>query len=179
MYLEGVDFNSCRSERPVSHGMYSQSVTDLELSYEYTIYDIMSQYAYGRTDQLTEKEVWIGSIMGRSGAGSRLQREQSDFMKSRFNRELCDIVSWMEDKTSDADRGFTCLAVACLYVAVRKPSTIATQKLSAPTQSFAWFAAGLCLPELIEENYGSMTETASVTDGEMEALRIGLLGLGR
>ncbi|KIW30891.1 uncharacterized protein PV07_02583 [Cladophialophora immunda] len=120
--------------------------------YESSLLEIMSLYAVRRTEQLTEKEVFIGMILGRSGAGNKHQREQSDYMKSQFNHELREIKSRMRSLTEDDDdSGFVCLAAACLDVAVREPSNF-NVKLS----SFGWFAAGLCVPDIVQEQEGSV-----------------------
>lgn len=119
--------------------------------------NIMSSYGSTRSEYLTEKEVFIGSIVGRSGAGSKRRREQSDFMKSQFNAEIRDLKAWMEDQTAeDEDEdGYLCLAVACLCVAVNKPSNgyVASTKLTTRLRSFGWFAAALCVPQLVGETY--------------------------
>ncbi|OAP64177.1 hypothetical protein AYL99_00149 [Fonsecaea erecta] len=123
--------------------------------YESSLIEIMSLYAVRRTEQLTEKEVFIGTILGRSGAGSKRQREQSDYMKSQFNYELDEIKSRMEHLTmEDGDHGFLCLAAACLDVAVREPSNHDVQ-----LSSFGWFAAGLCVPDIVKEQEGSIFST--------------------
>lgn len=126
-------------------------------SYESNLFDIMSQYAIARTDYLTEKEVFIGTIIGRSGAGSKFQREQSDYMRSRFNRDLRDYKSWMEARTSRDKDEFLCLATACLYVAVKHPPRVPTGKFDTKLRSFGWFAAGMCVPELV--NDGTATQS--------------------
>ena len=113
--------------------------------------DIMSLYAIRRTEYLTEKEVFIGKIMGRSGARNRYQRERSDYMKNRFNRDLQDLKSWMKTRTTDDDDGFLSLASACLYIAVKEQSSYDV-KLS----SFGWFAAGICVREIMKEQEGSI-----------------------
>lgn len=117
-------------------------------SYESNMLEIMSLYAVRRTEHLTEKEVFIGTIMGRSGAGSKHQREQSDYMKVQFNRELQDIKSWMHYHTAGDDDGdgFVSLAAACLYVAVHEKG-----RFQVDLSSFGWFAAGLCVPEIAKE----------------------------
>lgn len=121
-------------------------------SYESNMLEIMSLYAVRRTERLTEKEVFIGTILGRSGAGSRYQREQSDYMKTRFNRDLRDIKSWMENHTADSEAdGFMTLAAACLDIAVRE-----TSRFNVNLQSFGWFAAGLCVPEIMKEREGGL-----------------------
>ncbi|OAG38067.1 hypothetical protein AYO21_07657 [Fonsecaea monophora] len=115
--------------------------------YESMLTDIMSSYAVRRTEQLTEKEVFIGKILGRSGAATKRQREQSDYMKLQFNHELRQIKSRMEVLTmDDGDSGFVCLAAACLDLAVHE-----TANRNIKLRSFGWFAAGLCVPEIVKE----------------------------
>ncbi|ETN44943.1 uncharacterized protein HMPREF1541_09818 [Cyphellophora europaea CBS 101466] len=126
---------------------------DVREYYEAEVMDIMSSYSIRRHDQLTEKEVFIGTILGRSGAASRLQREQSDYMKNHFNRSLREIKDWMVRQFPEDDGGyeFMGLAAACLYVAVEEES-----RVDASLKSFGWFAAGLCVPDLVKEQEGSV-----------------------
>ena len=140
--------------------------------------DIMTQYASGGVELLCEKEVWIGKIVGRSGAGSRFQRDQSDFMKTRFNRGLRDIKEWMGGKMANVDEGFLCLAVACLHVAVTHTSDLSASKLEAPLKSFRWFAAGMCLPELINQQFEEGSVGMNVDISPFEALRLEGLRIG-
>ncbi|KAJ9497555.1 hypothetical protein H2202_006979 [Exophiala xenobiotica] len=122
--------------------------------YESNMLEMMSLYAVHRTEHLTEKEVFIGTIMGRSGAGSKHQREQSDYMKTQFNGELRQIKTWMADQTADnEEHGFESLAAACLDVAVQEPSNF-----NVDLRSFGWFAAGLCVPEIVKRREGSAYE---------------------
>lgn len=145
-------------------------------SYEYEMLDMMTQYAPNRADLLSEKEVWIGKIVGRSGAGNKFQREQSDFMKTRFNRGMRDIKEWMEEKMAGINEGFLCLAVACLHVAVRNPMDVSNSKVNHPLKSFGWFAAGMCLPELIDERCENESVVGNREDLAYEA-RLQLAGL--
>ena len=113
--------------------------------------EIMSQYAVARTDYLTEKEVFTGEILGRSGSANKLQREQSDLIRARFNRDLRDIKSWMEEKVKNDPFDMFALAVACLDVAVNRPSKTTAGPRGDPIRSFGWFAAGMCMPELVRD----------------------------
>jgi hypothetical protein len=121
--------------------------------YELNMLDIMRGHADRRTKALTEKEVFIGTILGRSRAGSKTQRNQSDYMKARFNRDLQHIHGWMQKQFPDDNDSydFLSLAAACLHVAVKEKSQV-DSKLS----SFGWFAAGLCVPDLVKEQEGSV-----------------------
>lgn len=122
---------------------YMDLAQDVRDHYESKMLEFMSQYSIHRSDPLTEKEVFTGTILGRSGSGSRLQREQSERMKNCFNWELRDTKIWMEDHTDDED-GYLCLAVACLAVAVGRKS-----RVDESLASFGWFAAGICVPMVL------------------------------
>lgn len=131
---------------------YASIATEARNYYEVTLLEIMSRYTVHRNDWLTEKEVFTGTILGRSGAGSRYQREQSDYMRSRFNWELRDLKSWMERQTHGDEEDFVYLAAACLHHAVNKKSNI-DEKLS----SFGWIAAAMCVPALFERTEGFLS----------------------
>lgn len=121
----------------------------------------MAQYAVARTDYVTEKEVFIGTIIGKSGAGSKFQREQSDYMKARFNRDLREIQSWMEnhEQVEGVSHGFLRLAAACLYHAATMPSNVPTGRLGTSLKSFGWFSAALCVPELVNDQTSKTVAT--------------------
>jgi hypothetical protein len=114
--------------------------------YEALIWDFMSYYAISRTDSLTEKEVFIGTIMGRQGKASKKQKEWSEDMKTRFAWELRDIKGWMRERMLEDEEDITNLAIACLHVAVHEKSDLAEKE---GLKSFGWFVAGLCMPEII------------------------------
>lgn len=118
-------------------------------SYESNMLDVMSQYAVGRTEYLTEKEVFIGTILGRSGAASKYQRDQSELLNARFNRDIRDLRSWMETQAEN-NGGFLALATACLYVATTRTSNMVGGMVEGDLKSFGWFAAALCVPALVE-----------------------------
>lgn len=126
-------------------GAYAKLATEARNYYEITMLEIMSRYTVHRNDLLTEKEVFTGRILGRSGAGSRYQREQSDYMRSRFSWELRDLKSWMEKQTAGDEDKFLYLAAACLRHAVTQKSSIDEQ-----LSSFGWIAAAMCVPALFE-----------------------------
>lgn len=113
--------------------------------------DIMSQYAPARTNHLTEKEVFIGTIIGKAGANNRVRREQSDLLKARFNRDVRNDQAWMREIVKRDDFELLALAVACLHIAVKKPSGKTGGKHGPVLQSFGWFAASMCVPELLGE----------------------------
>ena len=121
--------------------------------YEGLLLSFMSLYAIRRTEVLTEKEAFLGTIMGRSGSTSKSQRQWSDEMKTRFNRELRDIKLWMQERILEDEEDIVNMAAACLYVAVKEKSEAAVQN---DLKSFGWFAAGMCVPDLVLREEGSV-----------------------
>ena len=132
------------------HMTHAREIRDY---YEGLLLSFMSLYAIRRTEVLTEKEVFLGTIMGRSSSTSKSQREWSDEMKTRFNRELRDIKLWMQDRILEDEDDIVNMAAACLHVAVKEKSEIAKQN---DLKSFGWFAAGMCVPDLVRGEEGSV-----------------------
>lgn len=124
---------------------YAKLAIEARNYYETTMKGIMSRYTVHKNDPLTEKEVFTGVILGRSGAGNKYQREQAECMKSHFNWELRDLKSWMQRQVDGDEEDFHCLAAACLSHAVNQKSNV-DEKLS----SFAWVVAAMCVPALFE-----------------------------
>jgi len=63
-------------------------------------------------------------------------------------------------QVEDRHDGYLCLAAACLYLAAKKPSNVTTGKLGTSLKSFGWFAAALCVPELVKQGDYSMSSTS-------------------
>lgn len=122
-------------------------------SYEYDLVEIMSQFGGNWASHLTEKEVFIGTIIGRSGAGSRRQREQSEVMRDRYRREVREVIAWMRgkgDEARDDDDPALPLATACLYLGMNteKEKWGGLGGREVRLRSFGWIAAGVCVREV-------------------------------
>lgn len=122
-------------------------------SYEYDLVETMVQNAVHRLDYVTEKEVFIGTILGTSGAASKRQREQSDVMKERYSRDVRDIVRWIQGKEVPEGEGGEntdsplALPMACLYQGLQtQKQKIGREEVE--LRSFGWIAAGVCMREI-------------------------------
>ena len=102
----------------------------------------MFQYSSHRTQHLSEKEVFLGTIIGKGGAGTKRQREQSLVMKQRFNREVQDTIAWIR---GDDGRALE-RATACLYLGQAVTSN-RRGGYELELRSFGWISAGVCLEE--------------------------------
>lgn len=137
---------------------------------------IMSQYAPKAVHMLSEKEVWIGKIVGRADASSKNIREKAMFMKEQFDSMLREIDGWMDDVAEHDDDKLICLYVACLHVAVREASETPSGRLDTPLKGFGWFAAAMCLPKLIRE-HRKESKQEEVDDNMLEKRRLQLADL--
>ena len=110
----------------------------------------MIQYFTHRAHNLTEKEVFLGTIIGRSGAATKRQRERSLVMKERFNREVRETIAWIRSDENVLER-----SVACLYVGqdIKKESR---GKVELELRSFGWVSAAVCMEEV--EKYQQVSE---------------------
>ena len=106
----------------------------------------MRSYSTHPNHYLSEVEVFCGSILGKIGAASRRQRENSISMKDKHERDVAYIVALINqgeenDKRAEAlERSIACLEVACTTTRVRR-------KVGSLV-SFGWIAAAVCLREV-------------------------------
>lgn len=107
---------------------------------------------------LSEVEVFIGDILGKTGALTTRQRELCISMKDRFEDILYLTVKSIrgeeydhEDGKSDADRGapehILGLSIACLRVALNEEAKIweSGKNRTSKLRSFGYVAAAMCL----------------------------------
>ena len=102
----------------------------------------MFHYSTHRAHHLTEKEVFLGTIIGRKGAASKRQREQAMVMKERFDREVRETIGWIRGDENALER-----SLACLYLG-REIKTELRGRFELKLHSFGWIAAVLCLEEM-------------------------------
>lgn len=111
---------------------------------------IMTEYAPNYRHPLSELEVFIGQIVGKTTAQNRRHRDLSTSMKERFDESVASTVDHIiRDGTKIADdsleRSMACLAVALDRVKkTRKGDTLV---------SFKYIAAAVCLKE-VEKAFG-------------------------
>jgi hypothetical protein len=107
----------------------------------------MFEFAFHRCHHLTEKEVFLGTIIAKRGAGTKRQRELAAVMKERFDREVGAINAWIRNDNDALER-----AIACLIVG-KDARKDATHRINVNLASFGWIVAATCLQEV--EKYNS------------------------
>jgi hypothetical protein len=92
---------------------------------------------------LTELEVFVGNILGRTGAQSKNQRELSTSLKEKFDDDAayfvqCIVKDGDEHSGEALERSMACLAVSL------EDRSLGRENL----QSFKYLAAAVCLREV-------------------------------
>ena len=136
-------------------------LTDKFFRYEYSLLDIMYEYGPRPNFPLSEVEVFIGNILGKTGALPTHQRELCISMKDRFADILSFTVKWIrreecdhEDAESRPERAapeyILGLSMACLWVALNEGSKIweSGKNRRSKLRSFGYVAAAVGLAEV-------------------------------
>ncbi len=120
-------------------------------------------YEYGPRPKvpLSEVEVFIGNILGKTGALTPRQRELAMSMKERFEDVLVSTVRRMTGRDSDEEEvgedagsktkeGRLGVCIACLRLALGQEgkSVGAVGKGKGSLRSFGYVAASVCLKEV-------------------------------
>ncbi|KAL8887549.1 MAG: hypothetical protein Q9215_004891 [Flavoplaca cf. flavocitrina] len=122
-------------------------------TYEAAVRDIILQYSTNPPEYLEEIEVFIGSIICRTGQRSKRQKEFTTGMKEKYDREAraymaairaCDGT---QDLDSDKWKGLR-LSMACLDVHIKQAKSNIGRLHACRTDSFGWIAAAAVLREL-------------------------------
>lgn len=116
-------------------------------SYDDHLLDTMTQYSTHPVHPLQEKEVFVGNIIGKTGAQSKRQRENSVSMKEKFERDVAFTISCIiKDPTTGRESAEALeRSIACLAVAMEEK--LARKKVGVLT-SFKYVAAAVCLKEV-------------------------------
>jgi hypothetical protein len=126
--------------------------------YEDSLLNIMYEFGPRPHLALSEIEVFIGDILGKTGALMPRQRDLCISMKDRFEDVMSYIVKWIrgnEDVQEEADcktdqvtPGVVLgLSKACLWVAINEEPKVwesGKNKVS-KLRSFGYVAAGICV----------------------------------
>ncbi|KAL8648728.1 MAG: hypothetical protein Q9226_005877 [Calogaya cf. arnoldii] len=131
-------------------------------SYEATVTDIILQYSTNPPEYLEEIEVFMGSIICRTGFRSKRQKEYTTGMKEKYDREVKAYLAAMRDpccgpdsiiatgEPSGDEETWEALrrSMACLDVGMR-PSGVKNGRIDAKTRvTFGWLAALAVMQEL-------------------------------
>jgi hypothetical protein len=113
--------------------------------YEECLQNSMIEYSDHPSRPLTELEVVIGNVLGRTGAQSKRQRELSTSLKEKFDS---DALFFVNNIIKDGDiRSEEALerSMACLSVSLEHRDQ---HKKGKQLQSFKYVAAAVCLKQV-------------------------------
>ncbi|EXJ58741.1 hypothetical protein A1O7_06171 [Cladophialophora yegresii CBS 114405] len=117
--------------------------------YESIVHDFAVDYGISFSQPLSEYEVFIGNILGRAGAQSKTQRENSQNLRQSFREALRYIVGRIvKDEGGESEHALA-RSVACLAVGIETSNSAAVRGASKEVLvSFGYVAASVCLWEL-------------------------------
>ncbi|KAF4169051.1 hypothetical protein CNMCM6936_009648 [Aspergillus lentulus] len=84
----------CNAFSPISCERWIDEATCIRLAYEDAIFSARNNYSDHPIKPLSELEVFIGSVINKSGVQTRRQRDQSQKLADEFER----IASWITDQ---------------------------------------------------------------------------------
>lgn len=114
-------------------------------SYEDNLIDTMMSYSTDSSNFVSEIEVFSGSILGRHGSQSKKQRQCSEDMKGKFDRDVAYTVQCIKYGDDRDEQDTLARSIACLFVSL---TTKNTRKRVGALISFQWIAAATCLKEV-------------------------------
>jgi len=105
----------------------------------------MAEYAPNQRYPLSELEVFIGQIIGKTADQGKRHRELSITLKERFDESVASVVDLMIRDDGEIAQDSLERAMACLHVALG-PGVLT--KYNQPLLSFKYIAAAVCLKEV-------------------------------
>jgi hypothetical protein len=104
-------------------------------------------YDYSQHPQrpVSETEVFAGNILGKTGAQSKQQREDSTTMKERFDEDVSYITNKIVRDGADPNMDALERSVACFEVSFEIGRI---RKMGEELVSFKYVAAAVCLREI-------------------------------
>ncbi|KAL8671050.1 MAG: hypothetical protein Q9168_004443 [Polycauliona sp. 1 TL-2023] len=148
----------------------------LRVSYEAAVNDIILQYSTNPPEYLEEIEVFMGSIIRRSGYRSTRQKEYTTGMKEKYDREaqvymtaMGDIDLAGEQMGDENNWEGLCRSMACLYVGLEQPKASKGRLDGSRKDTFGWIAAAVTLREL--ENFQEERDVGPLKKALQKKLR--------
>ncbi|KAI9780131.1 MAG: hypothetical protein M1839_006968 [Geoglossum umbratile] len=134
-----------RVTRLIQWRHHEENARDIKEMYEDCLMETMSQYSQSPLRRLSELEVFVGTIVGKTGIPNKRQRETSIDMKGKFDRDVAFVVDCIT-KNEEGLRDGEALerSIACLAIAMMEEHTSGVKDL----QSFKYVAAAVCLKEV-------------------------------
>ncbi|KAL8991752.1 MAG: hypothetical protein Q9169_007683 [Polycauliona sp. 2 TL-2023] len=153
-------------------------------SYEAAVRNIILQYSTNPPEYLEEIEVFIGSIICRTGKQSKRQKEFNKGMKEKYDEEARAYMAAMRDCTGNRDldgsegsqnsdnNNWEGLhrSMACLYVAIFQSRASKGRMNGCRTDTFGWIAAAAVMREL--EDYQEERDVGPLKRAQFRNLRL-------
>ncbi len=114
--------------------------------YEDCLLNIASEYSSQPSRPLSELEVFVGNILGKSGAQTKKQRELSISMQQRFNEDLGYIVSCIVNDGDERSEESLAMSIACFEAGLETVKK--GLRTGAEWVSFRYVAAAVCMKEV-------------------------------
>ncbi|RFU28903.1 hypothetical protein B7463_g7411, partial [Scytalidium lignicola] len=119
--------------------------------YESSLLNIIAEYSDHPRRPITELEVIVGNILGKTGVQTSRQRDLSLSMKGQFNELSTSIIQWIRHGEEEASMEAMERSIACLKVAMEPRSSrrgIRGLSYNQSLMSFKYLAAAVCLREV-------------------------------
>ncbi|KAJ8071651.1 hypothetical protein OCU04_001972 [Sclerotinia nivalis] len=133
-----------------SHGILWQHLRsealEIQEIYENNMLDIMHQYSEHPSRPVSEREVFVGNILGKVGSVSKKQRELCTSMKEKYDEIAAFIIDCIIKVNDDYSEEALERSIACFAVSLddMEPRSARDE----PLKSFRYLAAGVCLREM-------------------------------
>ncbi|KAM3066365.1 hypothetical protein ACMFMG_003126 [Clarireedia jacksonii] len=132
---QGIFWKHCLEDGQQIRDMYNNCMTD-----------IMHDYSDHPTRPISEREVFIGNILGKVGAQSRKQRELSVSMKEKYDADANYVIDCIiRDKAEYSEEALE-RSIACFAASLEDQGT--GKKRAEEVVSFKYLAAAVCLREM-------------------------------
>ncbi|MCJ1281547.1 hypothetical protein MMC26_000867 [Xylographa opegraphella] len=116
------------------------------ISYEDNLINLMYQYSPTPwASTITELEVFIGNIVGKTHGQTKRQREASMNMRADYERLVEFIVSQIRNKEAGRQEALE-RSIACMALGLEDDDPV--RRGRSPVMSFRWIAASVCLQEV-------------------------------
>lgn len=108
--------------------------------------DIMHHYSEHPSRPVSEREVFLGNILGKAGSVSKKQRELCTSMKEKYDEIAAFIINCIIKVNDDYSEEALERSIACFAVSLDDKGPRSTR--DEPLKSFRYLAAGVCLREM-------------------------------
>ncbi|KAM0132168.1 hypothetical protein ACHAP3_006606 [Botrytis cinerea] len=119
---------------------------EIQEIYDNNMLDIMHQYSEHPTRPISEREVFVGNILGKVGSVSKKQRELCVSMKEKYDETAVFIINCIIKVDDEYSEEALERSIACFAVSLDDRKRRGARE--EPLKSFRYLAAGVCLREM-------------------------------